>query len=378
MSQPNRKASINAAGGKDDMTQPDPRNTELFKSFLGLSSQIGSDILKTQGAGGNTSIKSDGVMWVKASGTWLSKADIEDIMVPVVVDPLVAALRNGDVRAEKSTDFVVSELNSSGLRPSIETSFHAALKSPVVAHYHCVNAIALAVLEDREAMLAECMSAVSDLRWVTVPYRRPGTPLAREIEKAAASMPDVLILFNHGIIVCGDTVEEVAGRIQRVSKALSRQTRNSGLADVDALERIAKNSGYHLARDSESHAVALSNVNRGIALGGSLYPDHVIFLGTEIGVLSEGQSAADLEAASHREGREAPKMLIVPDKGVLLSSTLTAGGEVMARCLSEVVGRIPEEASVVYLSNDDEYELTHWEAEQYRQALDRGSERRNA
>jgi hypothetical protein len=42
------------------------------------------------------------------------------------------------------------------------------------------------------------------------------------------------------------------------------------------------------------------------------------------------------------------------------------------------VGRIPEEASVVYLSKDDEYELTHWEAEQYRQALDRGSERRNA
>ncbi|MBW9052438.1 class II aldolase/adducin family protein [Rhizobium mesosinicum] len=360
------------------MTKPDLRDTELFRDFLRLSSQIGSDILKTQGAGGNTSIKSDGVMWVKASGTWLSRAGAEDIMVPVVVDPLIAALREDDPRAEKSTDFVVSELNSSGLRPSIETSFHAALRSQVVAHYHCVNAIALAVLENREAELSARMSAVSDLTWMTIPYRRPGTPLAREIEKVAASIPDVLILFNHGIIVCGSTVEEVADRIDRVTKALSCPSRNSGSPDIDALERIAKGSGYHPARDHESHTVALSDVNLKIALGGSLYPDHVIFLGTEIGMLSEGQSAADLEATWQREGREAPKMLIVPNKGVLLSSTLTAGGEVMARCLAEVVSRIPEEASVVYLSNDDEYELTHWEAEQYRQALDRGSERRPA
>lgn len=45
-----------------------------FEAFLALSREIGSDILKTQGAGGNTSFKRDGVMWVKASGTWLAHA----------------------------------------------------------------------------------------------------------------------------------------------------------------------------------------------------------------------------------------------------------------------------------------------------------------
>jgi rhamnose utilization protein RhaD (predicted bifunctional aldolase and dehydrogenase) len=363
---------------EEDMTEPDLRNTDDFKDFLRLSSRIGNDILKTQGAGGNTSIKRDGVMWVKASGTWLSKANAEDIMVPVVVEPLVAALRGGDPRAEKSTDFVVSELNSSGLRPSIETSFHAALKSPVVAHYHCVNAIALAVLEDRDALLATRMNDLPDIKWVTIPYRRPGTPLAKEIDKAAASNPDVLILFNHGIIVCGDTVEDVEDRIERISSALSREPRATKTPDIDALTAIAEGSGFHVARDVDSHAVAISEANREIALGGSLYPDHIIFLGTEIGVLPQGQSASDFEAALHKEGRNVPKMLIVPDKGILLSSTLTAGGEVMARCLAEVVGRIPEGKKVEYLSQGDAYELTHWEAEQYRQALDRGSVRQSA
>ena len=360
------------------MSKTDLRGTAPFKSFLRLSREIGNDILKTQGAGGNTSIKQDGVMWVKASGTWLSKAEDQDIMVPVVVDPLVRALRDSDPRAEKSTDFIVSELNSTGLRPSIETSFHAALGSRVVAHYHCVNAIALSVLEDREEELSARMSLLTDLKWGMIPYRRPGTPLAREIEKAAASKPDVLILFNHGIIVCGDSVEDVAARIKRVTDALTSEPRQSGGLDIEALTTMAQGSNFHPAQDIRSHSIALSETNRSAALGGSLYPDHVIFLGTEIGVLEDGKSATDYEAALTREGRDIPKMLLVPGKGVLLSSALTAGGEVMARCLAEVVSRIPEGKAVAYLSKSDEHELTHWEAEQYRQALDRGSVRQPA
>ena len=174
-----------------------------FDAFLALSKEIGSDILKTQGAGGNTSFKRDGVMWVKASGTWLAHAGERDIMVPVEVAPLVAALRARDPSAEKATDFVVAALNASGLRPSIETSFHAVLPQAVVAHYHCVNAIALSVLAGRERLLAARMAALPDLTWAAIPYRRPGTPLAHEIDRVAARRPDVLILFNHGIVVTG-------------------------------------------------------------------------------------------------------------------------------------------------------------------------------
>ena len=36
-----------------------------------LSARVGSDPLLVQAAGGNTSLKDKGVMWIKASGTWL-------------------------------------------------------------------------------------------------------------------------------------------------------------------------------------------------------------------------------------------------------------------------------------------------------------------
>jgi rhamnose utilization protein RhaD (predicted bifunctional aldolase and dehydrogenase) len=341
-----------------------------FSAFLTLSKEIGRDILKTQGAGGNTSFKRNGVMWVKASGTWLAHASERDIMVPVAVEPLTEALRAGRPSAEKAVDFVVAELNVSGLRPSIEASFHAVLPQAIVAHYHCVNAIALSVLADRERVIAERMAKLPDLTWATIPYRRPGTPLAREIDRVAGDRPDVLFLFNHGIVVAGETVEEVRERIARVTAVLSVGERATASADMAALEFLASDSGFHAARDSASHKTALSAASIAIALQGSLYPDHVIFLGTETGVLAEGETVKAYIDKRRARNLSTPKILLAPGLGVLLSNELTDGGQVMARCLAEVVSRIPENAPVLCLNAQQEYELTHWEAEQYRQALD--------
>lgn len=348
-----------------------PEERAAFSAFLELSREIGGNILKTQGAGGNTSFKSDGMMWVKASGIWLAQAGERDIMVPVTVEPLVRALRAGDVRAEQATDFIVTELNASGLRPSIETSFHAVLPQKIVAHYHCVNAIALSVLADRDALIAERMEPLPDLTWATIPYRRPGTPLAHEIDRVAAGRPDVLILYNHGILVTGETADDVRARIARVTEALSVNERSLDPADPVVLKGLAQGSDFHPAEDGDSHKTALSPKNIAAATGGSLYPDHVIFLGTEIGVLAKGETAKDYAEDRRSRNLAMPKMLLSPGQGVLLANELTAGGRVMARCLAEVVSRIPDNASVVYLDAAQEYELTHWEAEQYRQTLDR-------
>jgi rhamnose utilization protein RhaD (predicted bifunctional aldolase and dehydrogenase) len=185
----------------------------------------------------------------------------------------------------------------------------------------------------------------------------------------------VLVLYNHGIIITGETVEEVRERIARVTEALSVAVRAEATADTAALRALAEGSDFHVADDAESHKTALNPANVAFAAGGSLYPDHVIFLGTEIGVLSPGETVNAYVDARRARDLSIPKMLLAPGLGVLLSNELTAGGRVMARCLAEVVSRIPDGASVAYLSADEEHELTHWEAEQYRQALDRKASR---
>ena len=140
------------------MTSPHIDDSE-FRALRELSAALGADPLRTQGAGGNTSIKRDGVMWIKASGTWLADALAQDIMTPVRLDPLRKAIADGDPRAAAAVDFVDAQLNASGLRPSIETSVHAIIPSPVVVHIHCVNTIALAVRHDGEALVARTLEA---------------------------------------------------------------------------------------------------------------------------------------------------------------------------------------------------------------------------
>jgi len=46
----------------------------LTPAFRALSARLGQDPLQVQGPGGNTSVKSGDVMWIKASGTELADA----------------------------------------------------------------------------------------------------------------------------------------------------------------------------------------------------------------------------------------------------------------------------------------------------------------
>jgi rhamnose utilization protein RhaD (predicted bifunctional aldolase and dehydrogenase) len=216
-----------------------------FHALRQLSAALGADPLRTQGAGGNTSIKRDGVMWIKASGTWLADALAHDIMTPVRVEPLRKAIADGDPRAAAATDFVDSGANPSGLRPSIETSVHAIMPWPVVVHIHCVNTIALAVRRDGEALVRERLRPHVDVALAWAPYRKPGLPLAQAIADRLRSDTNVFVLANHGLVVAGEAVAEVADRIQHVCQALSsrRAQRHKpilkGLPQLSMVQTIA-------------------------------------------------------------------------------------------------------------------------------------------
>ena len=67
---PKRRQQRNDHGENDVTGFDDPEMQDL----LGLAARLGRDPLVVQGPGGNISLKRDGVMWVKASGTWMMEA----------------------------------------------------------------------------------------------------------------------------------------------------------------------------------------------------------------------------------------------------------------------------------------------------------------
>ncbi|MEX4005864.1 class II aldolase/adducin family protein [Neoaquamicrobium sediminum] len=335
-----------------------------------LSARIGSDPLLIQGAGGNTSLKADGILWIKASGTWLAHALERDIMVPVEIAPLLDAVSSVDPAAERAEQFVVAGLGASGLRPSIETTVHALMPQRVVVHVHCVNTIALAVRTDCEAELA---TRLDGLNWALVRYARPGLPLALAIAEHSSKRPDVLVLANHGLVVAAETVDAAEALLNDVTQRLASEPRSAPPANMEKLRALGV-ATFRLPESDAAHAVATDPASTHIAARGSLYPDHVIFLGEGSAIARPGE---DAQAVIARIGA-APVSIVFPGIGVLMREDATASADAMARCLADVATRIPPGAPLRVLTAEEHLQLTDWDAEKYRQELARKAARKSA
>ena len=280
-----------------------------MQNLLGLAARLGRDPLVVQGPGGNISLKRDGVMWVKASGTWMMEATARSILVPVNVAAVLDGLAAGDPACETCSAFVRHDLVRSPLRPSIETTLHAVMPQRVVVHVHCVETISIACLFDASERL---VSPLAGLKWAFVPYIRPGASLGRTMTEHLDPKTNVVVLGKHGLVVAGDSVAEAEQLRAEVSRRLARKPRSVPVADRVAL-RGAQGHGYSMAENDELHAIATDPTSLAAARRGSLYPDHVVFLGPGIIAAEAGETAAD---AARRAGRPAVPLVVVPGAGV--------------------------------------------------------------
>jgi rhamnose utilization protein RhaD (predicted bifunctional aldolase and dehydrogenase) len=346
--------------GENDVTGfDDPEMQDL----LALAASLGRNPLLVQGPGGNISLKRDGVMWVKASGTWMMEATSRPILIPVDFPAVIDALAAGDPACETCGSFVRHDLTSSPLRPSIETTLHAVMPRKVVVHVHCVETISIACLSDATERLAAPLKGLS---WTFVPYIRPGASLGRAMTEHLRAGTDIVVLGKHGLVVAGDSVAEAAQLRAEVSRRLARTARAAPHVNREALRGV-EGGGYSPAQDDDLHAIATDPTSLGAARRGSLYPDHVVFLGPGIIETEGAESAAD---AARRAGHPDAPLVVVPGAGVLLHDAATTSARALARCLADVTSRLASDDRIDPLSPADEAQLLDWDAEKYRQSLD--------
>lgn len=325
-----------------------------------VSARVGGDINLVQGAGGNTSLKLGDVLWVKASGAWLAEAESRDIFVPVDLPGALRALKAGSEKMPVADP-------SAKLRPSIETSLHALLQHRVVLHVHAINTIAWATCLNREEEIAQRLQG---LAWAHVPYRRPGLPLSQVVAEATAHQkPDVLILGNHGLLVGAQDCAAAEALVREVERRLHLPARPAPAGTVNALREACIDTGYRPASEEVCHRLATDATSLAIVTAGSLYPDHVVFLGPAMRALARGESIADVIASSEAAGLPPPVALLLPGVGAIVRSDILPGAEAMLICLALVAERLPAGAKISYLPAEEERALLDWDAEKYRKAL---------
>jgi len=317
------------------------RDEKEFASLRDLSAGVGRDPLLVQASNGNTSIKLDGILWIKASGKWLARARQEEIFVPLGLTEVKGSIRN-------ETEIAPPYTPHGELRPSIETAMHAVLRHRVVLHVHSANAIAWAIRLDGPDLLTERLDG---LHWQWIPYAASGIPLAREIEKAVAGRPetDVLILGNHGLVVCGSDCHTAEKLLREVERRLAIAPRRFPKPDTTVLAMIARFSRWQFPDVELLHALGTDAVCRKILKGGVLYPCQAIFLGSSMPLLPPAAVISRFTERWNGQDRT-PAFVAVERSGVMLNEKMTSAERATLMGLVQVTLRTEESARLRYLN----------------------------
>lgn len=317
-----------------------------FDALLDLSERIGRNPMLVQAATGNTSIKSNGVLWIKASGKWLSDARRGLILVPVDLEDARNCIRH-----DAPIEPLYETFGPDPLRPSIETAMHACLRQRVVVHVHPVNTIAWAVRADAREQLKEKLAGFD---WGWIPYVPSGIPLARAIERCLEQQPrtSVFVLGNHGLVVAAeecDEAEELIDQVERRLRLTPRSTAGPQVADLPA-----EDEEWRLPEMRELHALGLDPVCRRLLRGGSITPCQATFLG----------NAADSTASAIP-----PVFRILPGRGVLVRRSITRTEIEILKGFAAILQRVDADAPIRYLTPAEIANIEQHEAKRYRSGL---------
>jgi rhamnose utilization protein RhaD (predicted bifunctional aldolase and dehydrogenase) len=311
-----------------------------------------------QAATGNTSIKLEGVLWIKASGKWLAHANQEEILIPV---NLAETRQRIEQNADPAGQTVI--VGRKPLGTSVETALHAVLPHRVVLHVHSVNTIAWAVREDGERELARLLDGVA---WKWIPYLASGLPLARAVQRAVADSPQtqVLVLSNHGLVICGEDCGKAETLLRAVERRVAIPPRRAPEPDWGELSRLAEGDGaWRVPPSIPINAMATDRVSRRILSGGVLYPCQAIFLGTKARTLPSTASATDVA------GLDEP-FVMIEDIGTLVQKKRNSTESATLAGLSLVLQRIPGTAPLRYLAEDQVQELLCADVYNYRERVE--------
>ncbi len=325
-------------------------------SLKDISAELGTDAMQVQAGGGNTSVKTDAGLWIKASGTRLRDALQSNIFV-LLPWTLLESWRAGVEDALTAQD-----PDGNMVRASVETAMHLALPHRYVAHTHSVRTISW-LIQDNCA--AELSRRLEGLKLFRMPYIHPGRTLAEEIERAIAGLQvDVLLLENHGLVVGADDPGQLMNRLREIEHRLDGPLRPSAL---DPDESTAENAlpGW-MPVPGSARQMAFDEDAMRIAAGGTLYPDHCVYLGPSVAAAENQRAVPEALIQYEKLHGIAAKAFIVGGLGAFVRADSSPACAEMLRCLGNVVQRTTRAAQIAYLQPSAVALLMNWDAEAYR------------
>lgn len=385
--------------------------------LIKLSRHYGANIDYVIAGGGNTSVKIGDRLFAKGSGHPLAtitedgfvemdRTALEKILQSDFgTDPMVredrfkAAIMAARVHPEKEQ------------RPSVETLLHHLVPKTFVAHTHSTVANFCTCTADGEALAKKLFG--DDILWI--PDVNPGMVLAQTLHKAIQDYtrrtrrdgPRAILLQNHGLVVSGDTADEILASTEWiVSTLLQHISGKTNLAplgpvtclpddQVTRLVNVIAPALRGLLTDSDTLKFVLfdrspailnlvgSPTGKSVALNGPLTPEQIVYclsFPLWVELPSEPTPEAILEilrqaVKAYRDTyRLPPQIVLVKGLGLFAAESdalqTRIAFEVYADAVRIMLGAA-QFGAVRHMPRDKREFIEKWEVEAYRRNITR-------
>ncbi|MFA6134038.1 MAG: SDR family NAD(P)-dependent oxidoreductase [Phycisphaerae bacterium] len=390
-------------------------------TLVKLSRFYGQDEEFVIGGGGNTSVKIGDRLHVKASGRALACIGADGFVEldRRALDALLQSPAEEDParreEAFKQAILAARVAPDSGLRPSVEAVLHNILPTRFVVHSHATVVNALACCTRGNELFARLLGA--EALWV--PCTDPGLTLARTLDsslreyaqRTGRACPSVILVQNHGLIVCGETPEEIRRHtddcLGKISQLLGTDFAEgmfgpqSPLPDeqAKAMINIIAPALRGLLADGETLKIVTFDdgaATRSLvcgaggceaAMGGPLTPDQIVYCNSfpmwvNLGSAAGSEAVVELlrqGIAEYRKSLElSPKIVLVARLGLFAVGDDYSGAATAAKVYVDAIKVMAGAArlgAIAPMTDAQRMFIENWEAEAYRKSISAASAR---
>jgi rhamnose utilization protein RhaD (predicted bifunctional aldolase and dehydrogenase) len=265
---------------------------KLLELRVETSQLLGRDEELVLHGGGNTSLKVDGILYVKGSGWDLSSIQKEGFS-PARNSQLLKLLEYETLGDSDMVKYQREALiDDKAPNPSVEAILHALIPYRFVDHTHADSIVTLSNSINGKAIIEEIFGD----SYLIIPYVMPGFILAKVVEEMSRGVDwatlDGIILHNHGVFTFDDdakksydnmiaTVAKASRYLDRYKYKLKSNIETTDRAyDIDTLrELLTKSKGYDVTLRLNTSPLAKYFASQGdssLYKKGVLTPEHII------------------------------------------------------------------------------------------------------
>lgn len=368
-----------------------------IRQLVALSHRYGRNKDYVIAGGGNTSVKDDRFIWIKASGIALADIDEKGFVklnragVQVIGKKKYPSDPHAQERVMKEDLMAAVATEGEKMRPSVESAFHEMINYRFVIHTH--QALVNGMMCSRQAR--QSTLSLFGTSALYVPYAAGYALYKRVADLLAAyrrkytSDPHLIFLQNHGVFVSADTPGEIIRLYDLVEKtlkkALKEQLRIRDLPVDQKITQILPAVRMMLSKDRVKIArIRHNSLHRHFYRDRDMFrkvsvpfiPDMIVYAGSHyLYVDKEGSADVVIEAVQkalsrvERECGTLPKILLIKGLGLIAvdDSPLSAENVLdMYEDLMKVSFYARSFGGPRGMDADDIRFIEEWEVENYR------------